>query len=159
MESFLLSTFESYVLSVGDTILYGCLWFSLCTEIWRTSPHVCRIFSVFDASVVSGEGHSKALSGLFLSGVVYVTNGSYSFGTTALPHSRSNRLLFECYAVLDSVSMNEALGKPPDTVAHWSSVHIVPHLDYMFILMRKIFILWEHKKPEVKNLKTCHQLV
>ena len=40
-----------------------------------------NIDSVLDASVVSGEGHPRALSGLFLFGVVYdMTSGSYVVG-------------------------------------------------------------------------------
>lgn len=80
---------------------------------------MCNIDSVLDASVVSREGHPRALSEqLFLFGVVYdMTDKSYCYGPTFSPSSESGGSLSGCYVVWDSMSVNQALDKPSDGVA------------------------------------------
>lgn len=69
---------------------------------------------MLDASVVSREGHPRALSEqLFLFGIVYdKTDEFYGYGPTFSLSSKSSVSMSGCCVVWDSMSVNEALGKP-----------------------------------------------
>ena len=73
-----------------------------------------NIDSVLDTSVVSREGHPSALSEqLFLFGVICdMTDESYGYGPTFSTSSKSSGSLSGYYVVWDSMSVNQALGKP-----------------------------------------------